>query len=73
MPSNGSGRRYAQAIFEISKETGDSEIWVSDLERLSLVFSISEVQEFLQSPKVSLDDKDKLVKIGAHKLVLTSG
>ena len=33
MPSNGSGRRYAQAIFEISKETGDSEIWVSDLER----------------------------------------
>ena len=61
MPSNGSGRRYAQAIFEISKETGNSEIWVSDLERLSLVFSISEVQEFLQSPKVSLDDKDKFI------------
>ena len=57
-------RPYAQAIFEISKETGDSDIWISDLERLSFVFSMEEVQEFLQSPKISLEQKDSLnVKI----------
>ncbi|MFL2639717.1 MAG: ATP synthase F1 subunit delta [Dehalococcoidia bacterium] len=61
MPSNVSGRRYAQAIFEISKETGDSDIWISDLERLSFVFSMEEVQEFLQSPKISLEEKDSFI------------
>ena len=58
MPSNGSVRRYAQAIFAIAQGDKTSDTWLNDLGRLTEICSIIEVQEFLKSPKLSFEQKD---------------
>jgi len=61
MPSNGSARRYAQAVFEIAQEHDSYDQWLRDLQALADVFGISEVQAFLEGPRVPLEDKEKIL------------
>ena len=62
MPSSsGSARRYAQAVFEIAREHDSYDEWLRDLQALADIFGISEVQTFLEGPRVSLEDKGKLL------------
>lgn len=61
MASAGSGRRYAQAVFEIARDQDSYEEWLRDLQTLADVFGIQEVQTFLEEPRVSSEDKEKLL------------
>ena len=54
-------KRYAQAAFEIALETGELERWQSDLEKMAQAVSDKEVAAFLESPKISLEEKSKLL------------
>ena len=56
-------QRYARALFEISREAGRDQ-WVEDeLEAFSAALKGSEeLQSFLESPKVSAEEKRKLLE-----------
>jgi F-type H+-transporting ATPase subunit delta len=56
------GRRYAQAAFELAKEKDNLDRWVEDLARASDVLGDSDVMGFLDAPQVT--DSVKLDGIG---------
>lgn len=56
------GRRYAQAAFELSKEKNNIDRWAEDLARASEVLGDEDVLGFLDAPQVS--DSVKLDGIG---------
>jgi F-type H+-transporting ATPase subunit delta len=56
-----SARRYAQAVFEIAQDKGAFDLWRSDLNRIVKAVSIPELLAFLESPKVSFQEKSKLM------------
>ena len=56
------GRRYAQAAFELAKEKDNLDRWVEDLTRASDVLGDSDVLGFLDAPQVT--DSVKLDGIG---------
>lgn len=57
-----SGKRYAQAIFEIAQEEKQLKEWQLDLRRIAEVMQNPELVAFLESPKVSFDLKRKLLE-----------
>ncbi|HUP27037.1 MAG TPA: F0F1 ATP synthase subunit delta [Chloroflexia bacterium] len=54
-------RRYAQAVFDIGKETGTLDRWLSDLKVISSVFGDANAIATLEDPKLTEDDQRKLV------------
>ena len=56
------GRRYAQAAFELAKEKDNLDRWVEDLTRAAEVLGDSDVLGFLDAPQVT--DSVKLDGIG---------
>ena len=56
------GRRYAQAAFELAKEKDNLDVWVTDLTRASEILDDSDVLGFLDAPQVT--DSVKLDGIG---------
>ena len=57
MPSRVSGKRYAQAIFELAVENGQVDQWANDLGVAGQVLQDPEFRAFLQHAKVPLDKK----------------
>jgi F-type H+-transporting ATPase subunit delta len=62
MPKAASARRYAQAVFELALENGELEKWFDDLTLLADSVSNQEFLDFLSQPRVSDDDKIKVVR-----------
>ncbi len=54
-------RRYAQAIFDIAKDAGNLDRWLSDLKVLSGVFGSPNAIAALEDPKVTEDDRRRVV------------
>ena len=68
-----SGKRYAQAVFELALETGDLEGWRDGLIQLTAIATDQEVMSVLENPKRALDSKKHLLqkRLGAvNPLVL---
>ena len=56
-------RRYAQAVFEIALEKKELERWQSDLKKIVSVVSDASFLAALESPKLKLDDKTRLLSV----------
>jgi len=54
-------RRYAQAVFEIALETKELDRWQSDLRKMASLGENDALIAFLESPKIQLDDKARLL------------
>lgn len=54
-------RRYAQAIFELALEKKELERWQSDLPKIVNAVSEAALLTALESPKLKLDDKTRLL------------
>ena len=54
-------RRYAQAVFELALEANELEQWQSDLGKIVSMVSETELLAWLESPKVRLDAKERLL------------
>ena len=61
MPSRVSGKRYAQAIFELAVEQDQLDQWASDLELAGQVLQDPEFRSLLQHAEVPLDQKIRAV------------
>lgn len=61
MPAGTTDRRYAQAVFEIAKDTNTIDQWSEDLVSVAQVFDTPEVRGFLEDPKSSRDQKRRLI------------
>jgi F-type H+-transporting ATPase subunit delta len=59
--ASGAAKRYAQAVFDLAREKGSFDQWQSDLGRLAALVSDSGASSYLESPKVSVEDKQKLL------------
>ena len=63
--SSSIARPYAQAVFELAKETGNFEHWSENLQNLSQIVSLPDMQALLSDPRVARDQVLNLVlKIG---------
>ncbi|OGO32678.1 MAG: ATP synthase F1 subunit delta [Chloroflexi bacterium RBG_16_56_11] len=54
-------RRYAQAVFELALEKKELERWQSDLSQIVLAISDGSVLATLESPKIKIEDKSRLL------------
>ena len=61
--ASGSAKRYAKAVFDLAKESGEIELWAERLRMLDAVLSPPEVQAVIANPSVP----------AARRLALVSG
>lgn len=54
-------RRYAQAAFEIARDTNMLDEWLGDLKTLNGVFGSSQAVSMLEDPKLTLEDQNRVV------------
>ena len=54
-------RRHAQAAFQIALERGELDVWREDLGRLIEAVQDPRLHAFLESPRVHLDDKARVL------------
>ncbi len=54
-------RRYAQAVFQIAMEKGESDRWQSDLRRIASLSQDAEFVTLLENPKLRFNDKTRLL------------
>jgi len=54
-------RRYAQAVFEIAKESTSLDKWLSDLNTLNAAFGSREVVTNLEDPNLKEEDQRKVI------------
>lgn len=54
-------RRYAQAVFEIALERGELDKWQADLGQMARLSEDTVLLTLLESPKLSFEDKIKLL------------
>jgi len=54
-------KRYAQAVFEIARETDELDRWQSDLEKIARLGGDAALSAFWESPKVHFEGKTKLL------------
>lgn len=57
-----SGRRHAQAVFQIAVETNQLDKWLTDLEVMARVLGEPVAEAFLENPKVNMDKKQELLR-----------
>ena len=69
MPRAASARRYAQAVFELALENGELEKWFDDLTLLSDSVSNQEFLDFLSQPRVTSEEKIRVVRDALGDLV----
>ena len=61
MPRKAYARRYAQAVFEMALENKELERWQSDLQKIVDAVADDTFLAVLESPKIKLDDKTRLL------------
>ncbi|HYP40699.1 MAG TPA: ATP synthase F1 subunit delta, partial [Chloroflexia bacterium] len=54
-------RRYAQAIFEIARDTNTLDKWLSDLKTLNRIFGNDNAVDTLDDPKLTGDNQRKIM------------
>lgn len=54
-------KRYSQAVFAIALERNELDRWQSDLNKIASLIKDEAVLTWLESPKLSFDDKTKLL------------
>ncbi len=59
-----SGKRHAQAVFEIAVETNQLDKWQTDLEMMAVILGDAQISNILANPKVSWDKKKDLLDRG---------
>ena len=69
MPRAASARRYAQAVFELALENRELEKWFDDLTLLSDSVSNQEFLDFLSQPRVTSEEKTRVVRDALGDLV----
>jgi F-type H+-transporting ATPase subunit delta len=69
MPRGASARRYAQAVFELASEKGETDRWLEDLALLSGSLENRQFAEFLDAPQVPEDRKVQVIKDSLGKSV----
>jgi F-type H+-transporting ATPase subunit delta len=62
MPRISSGRRYAQAAFELALERNDFESWQESLKKIAELTAYEEFMALLQSPRLPFDAKKELLQ-----------
>ena len=62
MPRAASGRRYAQAVFQIALERDELDPWMEDLTLLASALENLELAEYLDAPQVAVDRKIEVVR-----------
>lgn len=62
--ASGAAKRYAQAVFSLARENGSFDQWQADLARLDALVSDERAARYLESPSVSVADKQKLLDTG---------
>ena len=58
------GKRHAQAVFQIALEEKQLDKWAADLEKIAAVLGDAEIAAALASPKVSMDRKRDVLRSG---------
>lgn len=64
MPRISSGKRYAQAAFELGLERNELDGWQSDLRRIASLTADEEVMAFLENPRLPFTAKSNLLQKG---------
>jgi F-type H+-transporting ATPase subunit delta len=59
-----SGRRHAQAVFQIALEEKQLDRWLADVERIAAVLGDAEIAAVLSNPRVSPEKKKDLLDRG---------
>lgn len=63
MPSrSGSARRYAQAVFELGRESGDLASWQHDLALMAEVFSDQSISTYFRNPKRRAEETQQIAR-----------
>ena len=62
MPQVSSGKRYAQAVFELALEKGEPESWQVGLSNVTGIVSDIKIMGLLENPKLPFDTKKNLLK-----------
>lgn len=62
MPRISSGKRYAQAAFELALERNDFESWQESLKKIAELMAYEEFMALLQGPRLPFDAKKKLLQ-----------
>jgi len=62
MPQVSSGKRYAQAFFELALEKGEPESWQVGLRKLTDMVTDIKIMGLLENPKLPFDTKKSLLK-----------
>ena len=62
MPKAASGRRYAQAVFQIAMERGELDSWLDDLILLVRALENSEFSDLLDAPQISASRKREIIR-----------
>lgn len=60
--------RYAQAVFNIARETDQLDRWQSDLQQVACLGEDATLVALLQDPRLSFDDKAKLLSRQLRKI-----
>jgi F-type H+-transporting ATPase subunit delta len=58
------GKRHAQAVFQIALEEKQLDRWLADLGKIAAVLGDAEIAAALSSPKVSMDKKKDVLRSG---------
>lgn len=72
MPRRASAKRYAQAVFEIALESGDTGKWREDLDVLAMSVRTREFYSFLNSPQVTASRKKELIDMTVAESISTT-
>ena len=62
MPRIISGKRYAQAAFELALEKGEPEVWREDLRKAAETISYAQLMVLLENPKLPFHAKKSLLE-----------
>ncbi len=62
MPASGSGKRYAQAIFQISLENNTLDSWMADLKSLEEAARDPVFAVIMDSPRIPFSDKERVAR-----------
>ena len=68
MPRVSSGKRYAQAAFELALEKGELETWRAGLSKFASIATDIRLMSLLENPKLSFDTKRGLLKESLGKV-----
>ena len=69
MPRVSSGKRYAQAAFELALEKGELENWQADLRKVAAKVTDAKLMGLLENPKLPFDTKKRLLEEQLGKVI----